>query len=137
MQRIAEMLPEVYRKLAREAADEQALLLGLWPVVVGAKIAARTRPLRLSGSTLEVQTADQQWRKELARMIPDIIRRLNAASGKSVVQDLQFLVDVKRAPRPPRRAASATGLKRDEADGIADPELRRLYRLSRRRAQAK
>jgi len=137
MRRVAELLPQVYRKLARQAADEQALLLGLWPVVVGDKIAARTRPLRLSGATLVVEAANQQWRKELFRMTLDIVRRLNTAAGAAVVQDVQFLVAVPTASLPPKRASSASGFARDEADAIADPHLRRIYRRSRQRARSK
>jgi predicted nucleic acid-binding Zn ribbon protein len=137
MRSAAELLPPIYRKLAREAADEEALLFALWPVVVGEKVAARTRPVRLFGATLIVETVAQDWRRQLARMIPEIIERLNAAAAKPVVKGVEFRVVVRSVPLPPRRASSATGLPRDEADDIADPHLRRLYRLSRRRMQAK
>ncbi|HYM11678.1 MAG TPA: DUF721 domain-containing protein [Bryobacterales bacterium] len=137
MQSAAELLPQVYRKLSRQAADEEALLLALWPVVVGEKVAARTHPVRLFGATLIVETAAQDWRRQLARMTGEIVTRLNAAAGKPVLKDIEFRVAVRSAPLPPCRAASSTGLPQDEADAIADPHLRRLYRLSRRRAQAK
>ena len=137
MESAARLLPRIYRKLAREAADEEALLLGLWPVVVGSRVAARTRPLRLFGATLIVEAADHQWRKQLSQMTGDILRRLNAAADKEVVKDLEFRVAVKREALAPRRAASASGHEPDEADQIADAHLRRLYRLSRRRVEAK
>ncbi len=54
-----------------------------------------------------------------------------------VVKDVEFRVTVKAARLAPRRASSATGFEQDEAAAIADPHLRRLYRLSRKRAQAK
>lgn len=135
MQLAAELLPEVYRKLTREAADEEAVVTALWPLVVGGKVAARTRPVRLFKTTLIVETVSPDWRRQLARMSGDIVKQLNAAAGKPVVKDLEFRVAVNPPARPPRRAASATGL--DEADAISDPHLRRLYRQSRRRAQAK
>jgi len=137
MQPASEILPQVYRKLAREAADEEALLLSLWPVVVGEKVAARTRAARLFGATLIVETVAQDWRRQLAQMSGEIVARLNAAAGKPVVKDVEFRVTVKAAPLAPRRASSATGFEQDEAAAIADPHLRRMYRLSRKRAQAK
>lgn len=136
MQSAAALLPQVYRKLSRQAADEEALLLALWPVVVGEKVAARARPVRLFGATLIVETTAQDWRRQLARMSGEIVTRLNAAAAREVVKDVEFRVAVRSAPLPPRRAASSTGLPQDEAGAIADPYLRRLYRISRRRAQA-
>ena len=135
MQRVSEMLPQVYRQLVRENADEEALLLALWPVVAGGRVAARTRAVRLFGATLVVETAAQDWRRQLARMTRQIVDQLNAAAGKVVVKDVEFRVAVKAEPRPPRRASSAAGGSEDEAAGIADPDLRRLYVRSRRRAE--
>jgi predicted nucleic acid-binding Zn ribbon protein len=129
MQPVGELLPSIYRKLVREAVDEQALALALWPVVVGPKVAERTRAVRLFGSTLVVEAATPEWRRQLSAMTWEIVGKLNAAAGKEVIRDLQFQV----ARRPPARAASAAGQKADEADAIADPHLRRMYRLSRRR----
>ena len=137
MRPAAELLPQIYRKVAREAADEEAILLALWPVVVGEKVAARTRPVRLFGATLIIETTCQQWRRELARMSGEIVARLNGAAGKPVLKDVEFRVVVNLPSRPPHRAVSATGLAKDEAAAIADPYLRRLYRQSRRRAQGK
>lgn len=135
MESAARLLPQVYRKLARQAADEEALLLGLWPVVVGARVAARTRAVRLFGATLIVETVAQDWRKQLARMTHEIVARLNDAAGKEVVRDVEFRVAVGAKPLPVARAASASGF--DEAAEIGDPHLRRIYRQSKRRAQAK
>lgn len=133
MQPVAELLPRVYRRLVGDAVDEEALLLALWPAVVGQKLAERTRATRLYNSTLVVETTGPDWRRQLARLTRDIVDRLNAAAGKELVRDLQFTL----ARRPPARAASATGASGDEAAAIADPHLRRLYRLSRRRREAK
>ena len=104
-------------------------------MVVGPKVAARARAVRLFGATLIVETVAQDWRKQLARMTHEFVARLNDAAGKDVVRDVEFRVVVGAKPRPVARAASASGV--DEAAEIADPHLRRIYRQSRRRAQAK
>ncbi len=137
MQSVADLLPQIYRNLAHEATDEEALLLGLWPVVVGKELAVRTRALRMFGTTLIVETPSQAWRKELAKMENAIVGLLNQAAARPVVKDVEFRVAVKVPLRPPARASSAAGTKRDEAESIADPHLRRLYRLSRQRAKSK
>ena len=132
MQRISEMLPQVYRRLTREKADEEMLLLGLWPVVVGQRVAARTRAVRLFGATLIDEAVAQDWRRQLARMTTQIVDKLNQAAGKVLVQDIEFRVAVKAEPRPPQRAGAAGGGQADEAASIADPHLRRIYLRSRR-----
>ena len=137
MRSAAELLPQIYRKLGSGAAGDEALVLALWPGVVGKKVSDRTRPIRLFGATLIVETVAQDWRKQLAHMRGDIVARLNAAARKPILQDLEFRVAVKSAPLPPRRASSATGAPSDEAAAISDPHLRRIYRQSRRRAKSK
>ena len=138
MRAAAELLPQVYRKLARDAAGQEALLLALWPTVVGARLAAHARPVRLFGATLIVETDAQNWRKELAQLTGPIVRSLNAAAGRQIVQDVEFRVVLRATPLPPARALSATGAGQtaDEAGAIADPDLRRIYRQSRRRSQS-
>lgn len=144
MRAAAELLPQVYRKLARDAAGQEALMLALWPTVVGPRLAAHARPVRLFGATLIVETEAQNWRKELAQLTGPIVRHLNAAAGGQIVQDVEFRVAVRRAPLPPGRALSATGSadrsaggqEADEAAAIADPHLRRIYRQSQRRSQS-
>ena len=135
MESAARLMPRVYRTVARQASHDEALLLALWPVVVGAKVAARTRAVRLFGATLIVEVVAQDWRKQLARMTHEVVARLNDAAGREVLGDIEFRVQVGAQPRPLARAVSATGF--DEAAAIADPHLRRIYRQSKRRAQAK
>jgi predicted nucleic acid-binding Zn ribbon protein len=137
MQSVAELLPQIYRNLAREATDEEALVLALWPVVVGKELAERTRAVRLFGTTLIVETPSQAWRKELAKMESAIVGLMNQAAAKPMIKGVEFRVAVKVPLRPPARASSAAGAKRDEAESISDPHLRRLYRLSRQRAKSK
>lgn len=135
MHSASELLPRVYRKHVREAGDEEAILLALWPVVVGEKVAARTRPLRLFRDKLIVETVSGQWRKELAGIAYQIVDRLNDAAGKQIIKDVEFRLMAPPRARPPARATSAAAQADDEAVTIADPHLRRLYRLSRQRAQ--
>jgi predicted nucleic acid-binding Zn ribbon protein len=138
MRSASELLPQVYRKLTRAGTDEEALLIALWPGAVGEKLASRTRPVRLFGDVLIVETDAQSWRKELARMAAEIVKRLNAAAGTVILRDVEFRAAA--APRPPGRArfaAPASAEEHDEAAAITDPHLRRLYRLSRRQRDTK
>ena len=62
-------------------------------------------------------------------------RQIGAQRGGGLVEDLEFRIVPRR--REARRAESAVpALFADEADGIADPVLRGIYRASRKRAHA-
>jgi len=133
MQRVGDILPAFYRKQLQNVVDQQALVTALWPSVVGEAIARRTRVSQLSGATLVVEAATPAWRDELVFRAGQITGQLNAAVGREVVRELRLVL----GRREPQRAATAAGGARDEADAIADPHLRRLYRISRRRREAK
>ncbi len=137
MESVAQLLPKVYRKLTQEAAAEEALLLSLWPVVAGEKVARHARAVRLFGATLIIETDSQEWRRQLASLGGTIVARLNAEAGQPLVRGLEFRVAMRQPALPPRRATSASGAESDESASIADPHLRRLYRISRKRAQAR
>jgi hypothetical protein len=63
------------------------------------------------------------------------VRNLERQLGPDVVEDLEFRV-VPRRREPQRAARSAPALTADEADAIADPVLRGLYKASRTKARA-
>ena len=66
-----------------------------------------------------------------------ILRNLEKNLGGGLVEDLEFRVVPRR--REPQRATAALpgpAPAADEADGIADPVLRAIYRASRKKAQA-
>ena len=64
-----------------------------------------------------------------------IVRNLERQLGPEIVEDLEFRV-VPRRREPQRAAQSAPALVADEADAIADPVLRGLYKASRTKALA-
>ena len=123
--------------MSEDSLNTTNLLLGIMAlasviqvlVLIGVGVMA----FRLYRQTLVVEAASPEWRRQLSSMSWEIVAKLNAAAGKEVVTDVQFQV----ARRPPARAATAMGLTRDEADAIADPHLRRLYRQSRQRRKEK
>jgi hypothetical protein len=83
---------------------------------------------------------DSFWQQQLVTLRGQILDRLRRVTASDVVQDVEFRVAVKR--RQPQRAetrespAAQTATPYDEADSIQDAVLKKVYRLSRKKATA-
>jgi hypothetical protein len=86
----------------------------------------------LERGTLVIDVATEDWRVQLRRLSPRIANRLNETVGRKVVEKVVFRLGLP-GKIPPRRAATARGGVEsvDDAQAIADPHLRRIYRQSR------
>lgn len=100
---------------------------GAWAAAVGRKIAVHTKPVWLENSRLVVEVEDAVWQAQLTSLSGQILSRLRAIVGDGAITWIEFRVV------PPRRAPQRAG-ETDEADAIADPVMRRLYRAARRKA---
>jgi hypothetical protein len=84
---------------------------------------------------LIVEVEDPVWRAQLFTLSSQILFTLEKHLGKGIVEDLEFKVVPRRIePRLARQAQPS--LPFDEADDIADPVLRGIYKTARRRALA-
>ncbi len=61
-----------------------------WTEAVGAKIAKKTEPLMLIGSTLHCVVSSSPWITELNYQKKTIIEKVNAAVGEEIVTDIFF-----------------------------------------------
>ena len=100
---------------------------------MGKKVAAHTRAAKMVRTRLVVEVEDNVWQRQLFALTGQILRNLDKHIGPGVVDDLEFRIVPRR--REPQRATAAA-LPVDEADGIADPVLRGIYRASRKKALA-
>ncbi len=132
---------EVASKLIRgirvsglQVTDEQ-LACATWPRSVGKTIAAHTRAIRMVRTRLIVEVEDHIWQLQLHALRGQILRGLEKSLGAGVVEEVEFRI-VPRRIDPQRATASVPALAEDEAEGIADPVMRSIYRASRRRARA-
>jgi hypothetical protein len=118
--------------------DADDLARAAWPIAVGKKVAARARPTRMVRGRLIVEVEDSVWKKQLFALSGQILTNLERHLGPGIVEDLEFRVMPPR--RDAQRAAVAQpgldGTSPDEADGIADPVMRNMYKLARKRALA-
>jgi hypothetical protein len=135
--RIAQMesISKIFGKLSdvdRPITPEQ-LVLSAWRSAVGKKIAARTRAAKLVRTRLVVEVEDQIWQRQLFVLSRQILANLETKLGPGLVDDLEFRV-VPRRLEPQRATASQFSL--DEADHIADPVMRHIYKAARKKESA-
>jgi hypothetical protein len=124
-------------KLSGEAISPEELACAAWPTAVGSRIAVHTRAARLVRTRLVVEVEDATWQRQLFSLTPFMLRNLEKSLGAGLVEDLEFrVVPRRREPQRARSAAAASAKFADEADNIADPVLRSIYRASRRKALA-
>lgn len=109
-------------------------------MAVGKAIANHTLRVKLVRSTLIVEVEDAVWQKQLFCLSRQIVDQLRKVTGSDSIKDVEFRVGAPR--REPQRAQSRAGAfpkaeaVTDEADSIQDPVLKKLYRLSRKKATA-
>ncbi|MBI4366073.1 MAG: DUF721 domain-containing protein [Deltaproteobacteria bacterium] len=61
-----------------------------WETVVGPRIAAVTKPLRVLDTTLVIGVADSTWLQELCYLKPDLLAKLQTQTGAETITDLRF-----------------------------------------------
>ena len=123
-------------KLPSGAMTAEELACSAWAEAVGKKIADHTRAARLVRTRLVVEVEDKTWQQQLFVLTPFILFNLQKHLGAGVVDDLDLRIIPRR--REPQRAIRALreANSADEADAIADPVLRGLYKASRKKALA-
>jgi hypothetical protein len=137
MERAARLIGN--NKLSKKVFSEEDLARAVWPAAVGKAVAAHTSRLTLVRQTLVVEVEDAIWQKQLFTLRGQILDRLRRVTASDVIQDLEFRVALKR--RQPQRAETrespASDIDNgDEADSIQDAVLKKVYRLSRKKATA-
>ncbi len=138
MERAARLVGK--NKYSNKVFTNDDLARAVWPTAVGKAIAAHTSRLRLVRNTLIVEVEDAIWQKQLHHLTGSILERVRKVTGSDIVQDIEFRVGI-----PRREAARSETLERlelqivnapDEAESIRDPVLKKVYRLSRKKATA-
>jgi hypothetical protein len=115
----------------------EQMALAVWPEAVGPKIATYTRAAKLVRTRLVVEVPDVTWQRQLFSLTHFIVRNLAKALGAGVVEDVEFrVVPRRREPERARAANPAATPLFDDADAIADPVMRDLYKASRKKALA-
>lgn len=122
---------------ASDVISHERVACATWKKAVGKKVAQHSRALKLVRTSLVVEVEDEIWRNNLWGLRSQILRNLERALGPDIVTALEFRVMPPRLG-PQRETVSSFSLQApvDEADAIADPGLRRIYKAARRRETA-
>jgi len=122
-------------RLSGDVITAEEVACAAWPDAVGKKVAIHTRAAKLVRNRLVVEVEDATWQRQLAALSRHILANLERSLGPGLVGDLEFRVTPRR--REPQRAQQATPARfADEADAIADPVMRGIYKASRKKALA-
>jgi hypothetical protein len=126
--------------LPADTITAEQLVCAAWANAVGRKVAGHTRATRMVRTRLIVEVEDTVWQRQLWALRGQILGNLEKHVGPGLVDDLEFRI-VPRRRQPQRETAAASGASSatpllDEADGIADPVLRSIYRAARKKALA-
>ena len=135
MERAARLIKK--SRLPEEIFADDDLARAIWPAAVGKAIAAHTVRLKLVRATLVVEVEDAIWQRQLFPLTSQILDRICKVTGSCMVRDVEFRIAIPR--RLPARAEAreiAAPAIPDEAEGIQDPVLKKVYRLSRKKATA-
>jgi len=124
-------------KIPKNALTPEELVCTAWPAAVGKVIAAHSNAVALVRDRLVVEVADATWQRQLSTLKVQIIRRLQEMAGADKVRDVSFRPMVPRImPQRAETARSTFEPSGDDADRIADPVMRSLYKTSRKKASA-
>lgn len=126
-------------KAARKHLGAEQLALAAWPAAVGAKAARHARAVALVADTLVVDVSDELWKRNLELLNAQILGNLASLLGTFAPKKVDYRLAI---PRRPVRSEGVSEEFRlvspgaEEAAGIEDPVLRRIYLRSKRKALA-
>jgi hypothetical protein len=133
MQALLKSLP-VLLELNDVPEMRQAVAIAVWPLAVGEKLKEHSKPLRLTERILMVAVPDARWKSEFEHHAPQIVYKLNAAAGRSIIARIHCLVDaaafkgVRNASAKNETATEPVDLKvLKAAESIADTDLRKHF----------
>jgi len=91
MQHIGKALSNFVKDSKIEKGLEQHKALGLWPDVVGKKIAENTEAKSVEFGVVLICVKNPVWRQELQLQKDQIIKKLNKALLKKIIKDIRFV----------------------------------------------
>jgi len=131
MERASKVLGKL--NLPAGTVTHDALVCSAWAGAVGKKIAAHSRAAKLVRAHLVVEVEDAIWQRQLFALRGQIVRKIEESVGPGMVEEIEFRVAPRRLG--PQRAQSSVP-SADDANDIADPMLRNIYKASRKRGLA-
>ena len=80
-----------FRKSSNWDAElDLQVLRRLWPTLVGPKLANLTEVTAVHGSRVVINVPDQIWRKQLIKMRPELMQRMNEPWATPWIKEIAF-----------------------------------------------
>ncbi|NLI70257.1 MAG: DUF721 domain-containing protein [Firmicutes bacterium] len=92
MDNIGEIIKKILHKKGLLEVVKQQEVLIKWAEMVGEKIAARTKAVKINKGVLWVKVSDSVWTHHLAMLKPKILTRMGDSFEKETVKDIYFFV---------------------------------------------
>lgn len=129
-----------HSKSAQKHFSAAELALAAWPAAVGARAARHARAVALQDGTLIVDVGDELWRRNLELLSPQILKNLASLLGSFAPKRIEYRLALPRRPvrseLPQQQEFQLRAPGAEDAAGIEDPVLRRIYIRSKRKALA-
>lgn len=136
MKRLLDILPQILENAPDSPELKEAVVFTIWRRSAGKTAAANAIAVKFENGRLGVAVKSEAWRKELAELAPQLLYKLNAILGRSVVKKIDLFVDEKafhtkslaeRDESMKSTAVSAPLPLRNAAGAIKDEQLRRSF----------
>jgi hypothetical protein len=136
MDKLIRTLPAILKASGASEEVAEAACVAAWKHAVGEGLSSHAVPIQLQNQTLVVVVADNIWKKQLEHMRGQLLFRLNAVLGQTLVKSIDLRVDPGKIELA--RGTQSSSLKRPDdykvpaelltaAAGIEDVELRRAF----------
>jgi predicted nucleic acid-binding Zn ribbon protein len=99
--RVGDTLDRVLGRLGAPPRAGVEVVFDQWDEVVGAQMAARTRPVSIDGETLVVACDDPALTTHVRFLEPQLVARLAELSGARLITRVEVRVARRRGPRRP------------------------------------
>ncbi len=137
MDDLIKILPELAKSMPDAPELREAVLFALWRKAAGKGLRDHTIPVSVEGKTMHVAVRDPIWKRNLEKLAPQLLDRINRLMGSKGVAYIAFEMDeslFQAQAAAERTVASATDSIREvpavvkqRSEAIRDPELRRQF----------
>ena len=99
MERAGQSLWSALRRVARHERPLD-ILVAVWPLMVGRRLADHTRPVAWSKGRVDVAVDRPEWQSQLESMGKDVRTQVNNWWGSELVREVRFVPEKAKRPRP-------------------------------------
>ena len=89
---IKNLIAQLQHRLKAERTGDLSAVWDCWDALVGPSIAANAQPAVFKGKLLLVHVSSSVWLQQLQFLKAEMIRKINAAFGQPMVEDIKFKI---------------------------------------------